>query len=126
MIKILSESEPDTLAVSISGRLEHEDYTTLEPELQLRADRDRAFDLLVELTDIDGLDAAAIRDDLSFTQKFAGDIDKMAVVTSDGPWGLLTKFVGEPLGGVLDVDVERFDDRVEAWKWLRDESAGSD
>ena len=126
MIKILSESEPDTLAVSISGKFEHDDYTTLEPELQLRADRDGDFDLLVELTDIDGLDAAAIRDNLSFTQKFAGDIDKMAVVTADGPWGMLTKFVGGPLGSVLDVDVERFDSRVEAWKWLRDESAGSD
>lgn len=123
MIEILSESEPDTLAVSISGKLEHDDYTTLEPELQLRADRDGDFDLLVELKDIDGLDPAAIRDDLSFTKKFSGDIDKMAVVTSSGPWDTLTKFVGEPLAAILDVDVERFDNRVEAWKWLRGESS---
>lgn len=122
MIEILSESEPGTLAVTISGKLESDDYTTLEPELQLRADRDDDFDLLVELKDIDGLDPAAIRDDLSFTKKFSGDIDKMAVVTSDGPWSTLTKFVGEPLGSLLDVDVERFDSRVEAWKWLRSES----
>lgn len=125
MIKVLSDSEPETLAVAISGKLTHDDYSVLEPELQLRADRDGDFDLIVELNDVDGLEAAAIRDDLTFVKKYAGDIDKLAVVTEDRPWGALTTLVGQPLASLLGVDVRRFDDRVGAWKWLRDESTSS-
>lgn len=125
MIKILSDSEPGTLSVSISGKLAHDDYATLESELQLRADRDGDFNLVVELSDIDGLEASAIRDDLMFAKKYSGDIDKMAVVTSDEPWSALTTFVGQPLAGLLGVEVRRFDDSVGAWKWLSDESTSS-
>lgn len=76
MIKILSDTEPGTLAVSISGKLAHDDHATLESELQLRADRVGDFNLVVELSDIHGLEVSAIRDDLMFAKKCAGDIDK--------------------------------------------------
>jgi len=125
MIKILSNSEPGTLAVSISGTLTHDDYATLESELQLRADRDDNFDLVVELSDVGGLEAAAIRDDLMFVKKYSGDIDKVAVVTEDEPWSALTTFIGQPLGGLLGVEVKKFDDSVAAWKWIGDASTGS-
>lgn len=118
MIKVLSESEPDTLAITISGKLAHDDYATLESELRLRADRDGDFDLIVEMKDIDGLEPSVIRDELAFAKEYSGSIAKMAIVTDDAPWSQLASFVGEPLGAVLGVEVERFPDRVEAWKWL--------
>lgn len=119
MITILPESENDVLAVVVSGRLTTDDYDKLEPELDLRAEQDGTFDLLVELTDVDGLEPAAIRDDLSFAKKYSDDIGRMAVVTDDSFMQRLADFVGKPFSVVMGVDMERFDDRVEAWKWLR-------
>lgn len=80
---------------------------------------------VVELSDIDGLEASAIRDDLMFAKRYASDIDKMAVVAADESWSALTTFIGQPIAGILGVEVRRFDGRVGAWKWLRDESASS-
>jgi hypothetical protein len=119
MITILPESESDVLAVAVSGRLTTEDYDTLEPELELRAGHDGTFDLLVELTDVEGVEPAAIRDDLSFSKKYSDDIGRMAVVTDDSLMKRLTDFLGKPFSVVMGVDMERFDDRVEARKWLR-------
>lgn len=120
MIEILPESEDDTLAVRISGELTSEDYQKIEPELRLRAERPKAFDVLVLLEDIEGMEPSAVRDDLRFTKDFAGSIRRMAVVTGDPVWRGLSDFVGKPVGQLLGMEVERFDDRVEAWKWLRD------
>lgn len=122
MIEILSESEPDTLAVTVSGKLTKDDYRALEPELKLRADRDGKFDLLVEFTDLDGFEPSIIRDNLEFTKDFADDLAHVAVVTDDSPWSKLAAMTGAPLGQLLGIDVDRFDDRVEAWKWLRSDS----
>lgn len=119
MIEILSESEPDTLAFTISGKLTKDDYRSLEPELQLRSDRDGKFNLLVELTDLDGFEPSVIRDNLEFTKDYSGDLAHVAVVTDDSPWSKLAAATGSPLGQLLGIDVDRFDDRVEAWKWLR-------
>ena len=48
-----------------------------------------------------------------------------AVVTEDEPWSALTTFIGQPLGGLLGVEVKKFDDSVAAWKWIGDASTGS-
>ena len=121
MITILPESESDVLAVEISGRLTTDDYDKLEPELDLRAERDGTFDLLVGLSDLDGVEPAAIRDDLNFAKEYSDDIGRMAVVTDDSFMQRLADFLGKPFSVVMGVDMERFDDRVEAWKWLRSE-----
>jgi len=118
MIELLPESDESTIAVIISGKLTHEDYEKLRPEMQMRADRDGDFDVLVELSDVGGLDLEAVRDDLQFTKDFSSDIGRMAVITDDSVWGGLTSFVGAPLGEALGVTVERFDRRDAAWKWL--------
>lgn len=126
MITILPESESDVLAVEISGRLTTDDYDKLEPELDLRAEQDGTFDLLVELNDLEGLEPAAIRDDLSFSKKYSDDIGRMAIVTGETFMQRLADFVGKPFSVVMGVDMERFDDRVEAWKWLRPSRSASD
>jgi hypothetical protein len=119
MIDILPQSDKGTLAMVISGKLTDLDYQKIEPELDLRADQMDAFDLLVELDDIRGLEPEAVRDNLSFTAEYAGSIRRMAVVTEEPLWQGLLTFVGKPLGELLDVNVERFDDSTAAWEWLR-------
>lgn len=120
MIEILSESERDTLAVVISGKLTEDDYKKLEPELDLRAGHDQDFDLVVELKDVEGMDASAIRQNLDFTQKYSDDIDHLALVTDSGVWEGFSKFLGKPVGEAVGVEVEHFSDRVDAWKWIRE------
>ena len=119
MIEILPESEDDTLAMSIRGHVTQEDYDSLEPELGLRAERFDSFDVMAELTDIESLEPAAILADFRFLDDYGDNIGRMAVVTSETLWQTLSDLLGKPFGALLDVDVERFDDRVEAWKWLR-------
>jgi hypothetical protein len=118
MIEILSQSRPDALAVVISGELTSDDYDKLRPELELRADNQGHFDLLVELADISGLEPAAIKDDLMFTKDFKDSIDKTAVVTDDALLSKVANFVGTPLGELLGVEVKRFDERDVAWSWI--------
>lgn len=119
MMEILSQSDTDVLGVRISGTLTEDDYAKLEPEMRLRADQLDHFALLVDLDDLEGMEAGAIRDDLRFTKDFADDIGRMAVVTHDSPWGTLSEYLGTPLGDLLGVDVKQFDDRSVAWDWLR-------
>lgn len=118
MIDILPQSEKGTLAVVISGKLTDLDYQKLEPELDLRADRQDGFDLYVELDDVEGLDPEAVRDNLTFPIEYAGSVRRMAVVTEEPLWQGLLTFIGKPVGDLLGVEVERFDDGTAAWEWL--------
>jgi hypothetical protein len=119
MITILPESENRTLVVAVSGKLTTEDYDKIEPELELRAGQEGKFDLLVELTEIDGVEPAAIRDDLSFAKKYSDDIGRMAVLTDETVWQRCIDFLGKPFSAVLGIEMERFDDRSDAQTWLR-------
>ena len=119
MIEILPETEEDTLAIVVSGKLTKDDYDMIEPELRLRADQFDTFDMVVELTDMEGMEPAAMLEDLKFVKEFGDDIGRMAVITGDALWQRCVDLTGRPFGKVMGVDLERFDDRVEAWKWLR-------
>lgn len=123
MIEILSESENDTLAVTISGTLSQDDYEKIRPELDLRAKNGGEFDLLVELDDVSGLEPAAIRDDLLFAKDYGGSIRRMAVVTDEKLLGSVSDALGTPIATMLGFEFERFDDRVAAWKWLRSDES---
>lgn len=119
MIDILSESENDVLAAKISGKLTSDDYDKLRPELDLRAGQDGTFSMLVEIADVEGLEAETIREDLRFATDYKDDIERMAVVTDDTWWGRFTDFIGSPVGEMMGIETERFDDRAAAWKWLQ-------
>lgn len=119
MIDILSESENDVLAAKISGKLTSDDYDKLRPELDLRANQDANFSMLVEIADIEGMEAETIREDLRFTADYRDDIERLAVVTQDSWWGRFTDFIGSPIGEMMGIETERFDDRTAAWKWLQ-------
>ncbi len=103
MIKILSDSEPGTLAVSISGTSVHDDSATLESELQLRADRESNFNLVVELSGVDGLEPSAIRDDLMFAKKYSA---LLGVVSSSVPTPLVPTYARD-LGVEAALDDQR-------------------
>lgn len=118
MIEILSQSRRDALAVVITGELTSDDYDKLRPEMELRAERDGTFNLLVELADVSGLEPSAIKDDLMFTKEFRDAIDKLAVVTDDQLLSKVSDVVGTPLGELLGVEVKRFDERDVAWAWI--------
>ncbi len=121
MIEVLPESENDTLAVVISGELTPEDYDKLEPELSLRAERERSFDVIVELNEVEGLELEAIKDELDFAQRYSENIDRLAVVSDSTWWRRITGLLSTPMEEFLGVETSQFDDRVDAWKWLKDQ-----
>lgn len=119
MIEVLPESETDVLAVAVSGKLMSEDYDKLRLECGLRVDRHENFDLLVELRDVEGAEPEAVIEDLSFLKEYRSHLRRLAIVTEETLWQRAADLLGKPFGVVLGMEVERFDDRIGAWKWLR-------
>lgn len=118
MIEILPESEPGALAVVITGAMTEDDHQTLDGELHLRADRDEDFDLILEMRDVEGLDAGTIRQEFELASKFSDDIRRLAVVTDGGVWEGIAVALGKPIGQALGIEVEHFSDRTAAWRWF--------
>jgi hypothetical protein len=118
VIDVLPETEERVLAVRVSGKLTAEDYDRIGPELSLRAERFDSFDIVAELTDLESVEPAAIVEDLRFFREHAGDIGRVAVITSDSLWQQCLAVIGEPVGKVVGTELRRFDDRAEAWNWL--------
>jgi len=121
MIEVLPESESDTLAVVISGELTPEDYDKLEPELSLRAEREGSFDMVVELNEVEGLELEAIKNEFDFTKRYSDNIDRLAIVSDSTWWRRITGMLTAPMEELMDVETSQFDDRVDAWKWLKGE-----
>ena len=121
MIEVLPESENDTLAVVITGELTPEDYDKLEPELSLRAEREGSFDVIVELDQVEGLELEAIKSEFDFARQYSDNIDRLAVVSDSAWWRRITGLLTTPMEEILDVETSQFDDRVDAWKWLKEQ-----
>lgn len=114
MIEIMAESEPSTLAVTVSGRITPDDCRVIGPEFRHR--RAGTFDLLVELREVDA--PSVLREIFEFIRDIDSQPRHVAVVTENSPWGRFAAVTSRPLGRSLGIDVERFGDRVEAWRWL--------
>lgn len=118
MIEILPESQPNAVAVMFSGRLTEDDRQRLDGELYLRADRDEEIDLLLDLREVEGLDADTLRAEFDVAERFSDDIRRLAIVTDGGAWEGIVAILGTPVGRALGIEVARFEDRPAAWEWF--------
>ena len=119
MFEILPDSNPDLLAIRVSGRLTKADYARLNPWLDEQLAQHPRPALLVDMRDFHGWDGpGAMLDDARFGVTHRNDLRRIAMV-GDRAWQswlatLFAPFMGAEL---RYFDHEQID---EAWAWARD------
>ena len=79
------KNEGKQLEVQVSGKLTHQDYTTLMPEFERLVKQHGKLRVLFEMTDFHGWESAAVWDDIKFDIKHFSDIERLAMV-GDKKW----------------------------------------
>ncbi len=79
-IEIHHEPDKKVLTVTLTGKLEKEDYANFEPMVEEIIRRDGKVSLLLTLHDFHGWTAGALWEDVKFDAKHFRDFEKLAVV----------------------------------------------
>lgn len=118
MFQFIPVHQDNTYALRVSGKITHEDYENLLPQLEELITENEKISLLVEFDNFKGADFAAVKDDFNFSRKHNNDFEKLAIV-GDKKWLKWMTFLSSPFikGGIKYF--ERSDLQM-AWDWLRE------
>ncbi len=119
MIKILSQSTEEILAIKISGTLTHDDYEDFIPLLDAKIQDGDHIYLLADITEFKGMTAHAVMDDFFASVKYWPNFEAVAVVGTKSWEKMLTTF-----GNYLSPAHAKYFEASEmpqAWRWLEDE-----
>ncbi|MGK0271829.1 MAG: nucleotide-binding universal stress UspA family protein [Cocleimonas sp.] len=124
MFQFIPVHEENTYAMRVSGKITHEDYQKLLPELEGLIEENKKISLLIEFDDFKGADFAAMKDDFNFGRKHNNDFEKLAVV-GDKKWLKWMTFLTSPFikGGLKYFERPALQD---AWDWLREKEPSID
>lgn len=117
MFQILPESEGGTLAIKASGKLVHEDYAALKPELEKRIAEHGKLSVLFDIADFEGWSLHGAWDDFAMGMQHIGDFERIAVV-GDAKW---QEFAINLADALMRADVRFFqkEKRQQAWDWTK-------
>jgi len=108
----------NAIELSVDGRVVHEDYKRVLPELERIIAEHGALRCLIEMKHVTGIEPRAVIDDLRFDIAHARKITHCAIVT-DIPWhGWMTKLFGLFMPNCT-VRVFGPEERPAASLWLR-------
>jgi hypothetical protein len=115
-IAVQTEDGGKTLFVTVTGKVESEDYDYFVPYLEEQMEQHDKVNIMVELVDFHGWTAGAMWEDTKFAAKHFSDIERLAIV-GDSKWekGLAT--FCKPF---TQAEVRYFDDskRADAEAWI--------
>jgi hypothetical protein len=78
-IELEHDAAKKVLTVTVSGKLEADDYTRLGPQVEDFIRKDEKLDILLVLHDFHGWTAGALWEDIKFDAKHFRDIGKLAI-----------------------------------------------
>ncbi len=84
-ITISENGGTDIVEVTLSGKLEKEDYEAFVPEIERRVAVHGKLRMLVAMVDFHGWEIAALWEDIKFDFKHHADIEKLAIL-GDSKW----------------------------------------
>ncbi len=84
-VKLREESDGRILVLTLSGKLEKEDYTHFTPEVERAVKEHGKIRLLVEMHDFHGWTLGAMREDIIFDMHHYSHIERLALV-GDKKW----------------------------------------
>ncbi len=113
------ETSPDGSAMRFraGGKLTHEDYQGLIPQLEKAIADHGKISILMELQDLTGMEPRAVLDDLAFDIHHFRDFDRLAMV-GDASWQDWMTRATNPL---TPGDMRYFDagEAEAAWTWVQ-------
>jgi len=104
----------NVLGVKASGKLTHKDYEDLIPRLEALIHEYGKVRMLFELEDCRGWELGAAWDDVKFTLKHGGDVERCAVV-GEKKWQEIMTKLAKPFFRVRYFDKAQLE---EAWQWV--------
>jgi len=116
MLTILNRSSGNILGVRLAGKLTHADHQQLISTLEKRLQTHDKLRVLIELEDLQGWEMGTAWDDLKFSFRHGGDIERCTVVGEKAWQKWMTK-LARPFFNVQYFDKEQLE---EAWRWIRD------
>lgn len=119
MIVELKESEGNTIGFRLTGKLTHEDYEFMVPQLEKLMEKEGKVNALMLLEDFDGWEMRAAWDDLSMGVKHFNDFERIALVGHED-WEEWMATLAKPFttSQIRYFDAAKLD---EAWSWVRGE-----
>jgi len=114
MLDFLERSTSNVLGIKATGRLTHTDYQQLVPKLEGLIQEHGKVRVLFELEDCQGWDLGAPWDDLKFSFKRRGDLERCTVV-GERRWQKWMTKLSKPFFRVKYFDKSALE---KAWQWV--------
>jgi SpoIIAA-like len=80
MFQILDSQSDKVLCLKVSGKLMHQDYQQIIPQLEALIAEHGSIRCLLELTEFEGLQLRALWDEIKFDTKHCRNIERCAIV----------------------------------------------
>ena len=116
MVEILPHTEPDLVALRVSGALDQDDYKAMLPEIEKRLQTHGSLRLYWEMDNFHGWTASGIREDGVFDASHANDFSRVAMA-GEKTWQEWMIKLMKPFSSA---EVKYFDvkERAEALAWV--------
>ena len=119
MIVKMKESEGRYVGFKLHGKLTHEDYEFMVPQLEEIIEKEGSVNALMLMEDFDGWELHAAWDDFMMGVKHYSDFGRIAIVGNQA-WEEWMAILAKPFttGQVKYFDVDELD---KAWSWVKEE-----
>lgn len=124
MVEILDQSNPDIIAIRLSGKLLHQDYQQFLPVLEKLIEDRGGIRCLLEMTDFQGMELRALWDEIKFDVKHGRQITRCAVV-GDRTWERWMTTLSRPVFPRAEVRFFDVAERDRAWDWIQQSEPAS-
>lgn len=121
MHEIKKLSSGNVVAMTLSGKLTHEDYVEIVPFLAKIIKKYKKIRILIELNNFEGWAGIATLDDIVFVFRYSAYIERMAFLIH-AQQNKLALLLERPFGRAFGSNVKYFHEQYEkeAWEWVCD------
>lgn len=118
MLNLTKITENHIAVLKVSGTITKEEVKHVEPLIEDAISHGEPLNFYIELADFNGMDLAAVKEDVKFDIKHKDDYGKIAIVGESSWQDWATRFCDI----VLDAPMQYFDHAhsEKAWQWLND------
>ncbi len=119
MFEVMEESTGKVLGLKINGKLLHEDYQQLVPQVEALIEEHGSIRCLVEMADFHGIELRALWDEIKFDVRHSRQIERCAIV-GDRAWHAWMTNLSRPLFPRAEMKYFELAERDEAWRWVKE------
>ncbi|MCP4630556.1 MAG: STAS/SEC14 domain-containing protein [bacterium] len=118
MYQFSDQSSENLVGIEVSGKLTHDDYKSLVPEMEKKIAASGALRALFDMENFSGVQPRAAWDDFKFWLKHSMDVERVAIV-GNKHWEEWATKMGAHF---IKAEVRYFDasEKETAWQWLRE------